>query len=393
MTTIEIIDDTERFEQLHGEWNELLESSVADCLFLTWEWLFTWWKHLANDRRLFVVVVRSDGKMIAIAPLTLTVPRGASFLALRSLEFLGTGVVGSDYLDVIVRGGAKRETLDALATCLARERAVLRLAQCRKHASAAAALAEVLRSSGWGDCRRTTDACPFIRLAGHSWDSYLASLGSDHRYNFQRRFRNATKTFNVRFEQARSTDECREMLARLITLHEMRWDSRGGSDAFHAPALRQFHEEFSQLALARNWLRLFVLWLDGEPAAALYGFRYRHVFYFYQSGFDPRYQKHSAGLVAMGLAIKSAIEDGAGEYDLLHGREAYKFHWTKDVRELDRLEIYPPDMLALAMKQVEAMGRAARSGARRILPKTVVDRIAEVRRHGVRKGPYGPWVH
>jgi hypothetical protein len=95
----------------------------------------------------------------------------------------------------------------------------------------------------------------------------------------------------------------------------------------------------------------------------------------------------------MGLAIKSAIEDGAGEYDLLHGREAYKFHWTKEVRELDRLEIYPPDVLALAMKQVDAMGRAARSGARRILPKTVVDRIAGVRRHGVRKGLYGPWVH
>jgi hypothetical protein len=177
VTTIEIVDDTKRFELLHDEWNEVLQSSDADCLFLTWEWLYTWWKHLARDRRLFIVVVRSDDKMIGIAPLARTVSRGAGVLALRSLEFLGTGVVGSDYLDIIVRGGAKREALDALATCLARERAVLRLAQCRKRASAAEALADMLRSSGWGDCRRTTEACPFIRLAGHSWDSYLASLG------------------------------------------------------------------------------------------------------------------------------------------------------------------------------------------------------------------------
>jgi CelD/BcsL family acetyltransferase involved in cellulose biosynthesis len=393
MTTIEIVDDPNRFEQLRGEWNELLQSSVADCLFLTWEWLYTWWKHLADDRRLFIVVVRSDATLIAIAPLALTVPRGAGFLALPSLEFLGTGVVGSDYLDIIVRAGAERETLDALATCLAGERAVLRLSQCRQGASAAEGLARVLGSSGWGECRQTTDACPFIRLAGHSWESYLASLGSAHRYNFQRRFRNATKMFEVRFEQARSAAACRDALARLFTLHELRWNTRGGSDAFHTPAVRQFHEELSQVALERDWLRLFVLSLDGEPAAALYGFRYRHVFYFYQSGLEPRYQKHSVGLVAMGLAIKTAIDEGAQEYDLLHGQEAYKFHWTKDVRELDRLELYPPDLLAHAMKQVETMGRAAKKGARRILPKTVVDRIAEMRRRGVGNVLYGPWAH
>jgi CelD/BcsL family acetyltransferase involved in cellulose biosynthesis len=393
MTTVDIVDDTARFEQLRLEWNELLQSSDADCLFLTWEWLHTWWKHLAHDRRLFIVVVRSNDTLVGVAPLVMTVPRGVGILAPRSIEFLGSGVVGSDYLDIIVRRGAEREAFDAVATCLAREHAVLRLAQCRTRGSAAEALADVLRSNGWGESRRTTEACPFIRLAGHSWDSYLASLGSDHRYNFQRRLRNATKNLNVRFEQARSADQRRDALARLMTLHEMRWNARGGSEAFDTPALRRFHEEFSQLALECNWLRLFVLWLNEEPAAALYGFQYRHVFSFYQSGFDPRHQKHSAGLVAMGLAIKSAIEDGAQEYDLLHGREAYKFHWTKDVRELDRLELYPPDVRGLALKQVDSIGRAARRGARRILPKTVADRIADARRLGMSRMLYGPRVH
>jgi len=393
MTTVDIVDDTARFEQLRLEWNELLESSDADCLFLTWEWLHTWWKHLAHHRRLFIVVVRSNATLVAVAPLALTVPRGVGVLAPPSLEFLGTGVVGSDYLDVIVRRGAEREAFEVLATYLARERAVLRLAQCRARGSAVEALADVLRYNGWCESRRTTEACPFIRLVGHSWDSYLASLGSEHRYNFQRRLRNATKNLNVRFEQARSADQRRDALARLMTLHEMRWNARGGSEAFDTPALRRFHEEFSQLALESRWLRLFVLWLNEEPAAALYGFHYNHVFYFYQSGFDPRHQKHSTGLVAMGLAIKSAIEEGAQEYDLLHGREAYKFHWARDVRELDRLELYPPDVRALAMKRVDAMGRAARNGARRILPKTVADRIARVRRLGVGQMLYGSRAH
>ena len=48
----------------------------------------------------------------------------------------------------------------------------------------------------------------------------------------------------------------------------------------------QFHAEFSQLALERGWLRLFVLRLDGEPAAATYSFCYRGHFYYYQAGLD-----------------------------------------------------------------------------------------------------------
>src|SRR5207302_10088997 len=136
-------------------------------------------------------------------------------------------------------------------------------------------------------------------------------------------------------------EERREALACLVSLHQRRWQGRGGSDGLHTPALLAFHEEVSQLALARGWLRLFVLSLDGRPAAALYGFRYGPVFYFYQSGFDPTYSRYSVGLVLMGLAIKSALEEGAQEYDLLHGTESYKFHWAAQTRELGGIELLP----------------------------------------------------
>ncbi len=48
-------------------------------------------------------------------------------------------------------------------------------------------------------------------------------LGSEHRYNFNRRLKQATKNFQFRFEQARSPEECHEALDRLIALHNMRW--------------------------------------------------------------------------------------------------------------------------------------------------------------------------
>ena len=98
------------------------------------------------------------------------------------------------------------------------------------------------------------------------------------------------------------------------------------------------------MLLDRGWLRLFVLSLDDTPVAALYGVLYRRKFYFYQSGFDPAFARHSVGLVTMGLSIEHAIRDGAVEYDLLHGEEPYKFLWAQHTRGLTGLELYPPDV-------------------------------------------------
>ena len=47
---VERISDTATFAGMREEWNELLEASAANCLFLAWEWLFTWWHHLSAVR-------------------------------------------------------------------------------------------------------------------------------------------------------------------------------------------------------------------------------------------------------------------------------------------------------------------------------------------------------
>lgn len=369
---VERIEDIASFEKLREEWNELLEASASNSLFLTWEWLYTWWKHLSERRKLLIIAVRSGRELVAVAPLAVSPYRVTRLLPFRSLEFMGSGSVGSDYLDFIIKRGREGEALEALAEHLAGGKLMLDLAQLNRNSCLAAGLSGKLGLRGWGCSEKATDICPFIPLSGHSWLSYLATLGAEHRYNLQRRLKNLTKQFDVRFEQAESEEQRGQALALLVSLHNMRWRERGGSNAFHAPGLVAFHDELSRLALERGWLRLFVLWLDGKPAASLYGFRYQRVFYFYQSGFDPSYSKYSVGLVIMGLAIKHAIEEGAEEYDLLHGDERYKFQWAREARELGRVELYPPRLRGLLYRKTMGFSRTARKMARRLLPQRVL---------------------
>ena len=365
--TVQTLSEPSAFAALGPEWTELLEASDSDGFFLTWEWLFTWWKHLAGGRQLFILTVRSGEELVAIAPFAIRPATLDRVPPLSCIELLGSGTAGSDYLDVIVRRGREREVARALAEHLARDTRMLTLARVRSGRSSAQALAAHLGSLGWSVSETRSETCPVVRREGPDWSSYLQSLGAEHRYAFRRKVKRLTQRHRVSLDAARSEEERREAMRLLIALHQARWRERGKSEAFSSDALIAFHDEVSALALRRGWLRLFVLRLDGRPAAALYGFRYRDVFYFYQSGFDPAFGKESVGLVIMGLSIESAFEEGVAEFDLLHGEEAYKFHWANSARELSRIELYPPGTRGLLYRGTVGLTRTARRIARGLL--------------------------
>jgi CelD/BcsL family acetyltransferase involved in cellulose biosynthesis len=368
---IEVISETEGLVGLRDEWGELLASSAARSPFLTWEWLYPWWKHLADKRRLHVVAVRSEGRLIALAPFTLAPPDVRRLLPMQRLEMLGSGTVGSDYLDVIVRDGHRDDALPALAEHLERSGHMLWLENVLRGDTAIGALANGGAPRGWRVRERPALPCPYVRLEGHSFESYLSARSTAHRRTFRRKAQHARTRLGATFEVANTASQRAEHMRIWIELHKRRFDGRaGGSDALGSAAVEAFHDEATQLAMERGWLRLYVLRLSGTPVAALYGFMRDRVFYFYQSGFDPAHADSSVGLIAMGWSIERAIDEGALEYDMLHGPERYKLHWADRVREVRRVELYPPGRHGGLMRSAVDYSIAARRAARMALAYT-----------------------
>ena len=359
--TFDVIQSAERFAAIRSEWNELLAASSAESPFLTWEWLNAWWTHLGGSRRLAIVTVRDGAQLMAVAPFCAS--RGRVPFLWR-YELMGTGFAGSDYLDAFIRGGHELRSLQMLSDYVKQKGIALHLGHVPQ-GSWLSRIAAPLAEDGWSVRTAADGWCPFIRLAGHSWDSFLATIGPAHRATTRRRFRTLEKKFAMRFEPILDDQARVHALAKLFEFHEARFGSHG--TAFHTDALRAFHLDATARLQTTGVLRLFALTLDDTIAGVMYGMSFKGRFYFYQHGYDPAFHAHGVGRAVLDLSIRAAIAEGLAEFDLLWGGEAYKSAWTSDKRPLVRLDVFPPHLGGRVQQRAVETERTLRVFARRVI--------------------------
>ncbi len=85
-----------------------------------------------------------------------------------------------------------------------------------------------------------------------------------------------------------------------------------------------FLKNVAQLFSQQSWLRFRAAYLDARPIGVLFSFQFGDRIYLYNAGFDPDFFHLSPGIVAIGLDIKTAIDEGFKYYDFLRGEENYK---------------------------------------------------------------------
>ena len=355
--TAEVITDLPAFHQLAEEWDCLLLDSRSSTPFLTFAWLSAWTHHHLGEGALHVIVVRERGCLIGLAPM-MRAYRGLTLG--ERLEFLGTGTAGSDYLDLILRRGFEADALSAIAGTIHALQLPLFCDHLPPDANAVA-LQIALAELGWTSLESTPDVCPYVDLSAGTWDAFLQTLGAAHRANIRRRLRALQRDFDVSFEPVTTDAERRRALARLARWNRVRWRDDGGTTAFPNRTSMAFHDDATRQAAEDGWLRLYTVTLNGRVEAVMYGFVIGKTFYFYQHGFNPDYSRYSLGLVLMALTIRSAIEDGLREFDMLYGHEAYKTLWARHDRALMRLELFPPRIGGTLLRRQAETRRVLRS--------------------------------
>ena len=82
-------------------------------VFLTWEWIRTWWLYFGHDRELWPVTARErQGSLVGLAPLMREAHRKGG-VKLRTIAFIGTGIVFPVHLNILAHTSNQEGVLQA----------------------------------------------------------------------------------------------------------------------------------------------------------------------------------------------------------------------------------------------------------------------------------------
>jgi len=334
MLSIKKISTQNEFIKLKEDWTPLLKKSRGDTLFLTWEWMYTWWECFQGNRQLFILAIYDESKkMIGIAPLYINKKRLGGIPVLKYIKFLGTLPISSDHLDFIISKGAERKVLWAIIEYLFQEN---RWDYCLLTNIPATSLTGRLLKDIMGNRpfqSEISQVCPYIPLPDQI-EEFYSSLSSNMRNTIKRRRRNLQKNYNsFEFVTYENSDDIDDAMERLFKLHERKWKAVKHEGNFARNNVRDFHKKIAGTFLNSDMLRLYFLRVQGKDVAALYTFKYNNKLFYYQGGWDPEMSKDRVGSILTNLVIEDAINKGYSEYDFLRGTEDYKTRLTNKKRE------------------------------------------------------------
>jgi CelD/BcsL family acetyltransferase involved in cellulose biosynthesis len=283
-----------------------------------------WSRHL-REGEIWSIAIFNRDRLVGLLPAFLqsTRPSGE-----RTLRFLGSGV--SDYLDLLYESKECDRVLAALDGYLSESRDCWDL--CDFH--------QLRPTSPWIGRHQTAgipvtlheqEPCPVLNLPMNLED-LAQTIPKRQLDNCRYYWRRANRSGRIEIEQANSSN-LDSILQILFDLHAARWKSRGAEGALSDEAVRSFHREASRELLGVGIWRGYVLRLESQPLAVLAGFLHRRRFYYYLSGFDPRFVSLSPGTLVLHCAIEQAVREDAQQFDFLRGRESYKYLWgARDTR-------------------------------------------------------------
>jgi CelD/BcsL family acetyltransferase involved in cellulose biosynthesis len=351
--TIEQVTTVEALDERRREWHALLAACPTPVIFLTPEWITTWWRRFGDDdallgrKRLCVVFAWDGGRLVGMAPLMIHERRRFG-LAVRILAFIGAGF--GDYADFLVaddgpavlramwehlhaRGGWDLGVLDDLAP----------------FAKTAALLPSLGLDGAIQFQTSVGNACPYVSTLG-SWDDYRTEIfehrlhGGRRRKNLRRQARQLASRGSVTLRVLRDARDIAGAIDGMAAVG--RRAASGTKNLFDEPRYRAFFTEFAGAAAERDWLRIWALELDRRWIAYYFGFQYARRCGLYNTAYDAAFDAYSPGTQLFLRIVEQAFADGLDEVDFMRGDESYKSRWATDVRHNSRVVCRPQRLSA-----------------------------------------------
>jgi len=301
-------------------WNELLDISASNNLFLRWEWISSWWvtwSDKINESELLVIFVYSNDDLIGIAPFYKDVRRLFNILSINRIQFIGTSyqsvsTVRSEYLGLIYIPEYWDQFFNVLIKYLDKNVSYDELI-----------LKDIKSNDVFVDYLFKESAYRFRRVVGSdigyvvntkdSFNVYIENLSANTRLGLYNRRKRLSKHGDIKVEHYDLSHGI-VMFDLLNKFHRIRW----GADCFSGLSL-SFHNAF--LESLTPGCCFSILKIGNEIVSIQYNIVIGNTLYNIQSGYDEtHYQGLSLGTLHIGYELEHCFNsDNIKFFDFLAG--------------------------------------------------------------------------
>jgi CelD/BcsL family acetyltransferase involved in cellulose biosynthesis len=362
--SVRCIEDEDVFLDLQSEWNRLAELTASRSIFLRHEWFDAAWQWARVHGSLKILCFSRADTLVGIVPLVLTRTK-LKHLPIARLELLA--VPDTQLADFVVPPGELSAVCRAFAGWLRNSSRVFDLLELTKIGAKSAtvgALLQELQAAGFAPKVRGGSPNLLLRL-DDSWERFYARRS--------RRLKKGNNLVRNRLEAEfdnislvhSSAGSVDALLDDVVRISGTSWKADTGT-TLDREGPNAFLRRWTQHALAQGWLSAFVLYLDGQPAAAEYQIDYGGDVYALRSDFDTNLERFSPGTYLNAELLKALFGRSKTRYLMGPGSNAYKLRWADGSEELVELRVFSRNPKARSIAAVAALADGAYKAVARL---------------------------
>lgn len=320
MIRIEEVTDRARLTALRGPWDALVSRAAGSDIFHTYDWVSSWLECFWKDRPIAFLVAWEDGLLVGLAPFVheQAVVNGCTdALALPVNSH-------TRRQDVICTGDAGR-ILEAMLEHLQKSgrRVRLTLRQTLEESPVARALPVVAHKLHLGSMRTELQPSPVVKITG-TWDEYLASRTGQVARELKRKMRKVERDWKATWTVVGEPEQCAAALQEVWKIEEQSWKQLAGTSLAAEKEAVELYESFVPRFAAAGWLRMYLLHLDGKPAAHILGAEYNNEYFALKTSYDSEFKAASPGQAIFFYALRDAFERKLRVFDFLGNDSRWK---------------------------------------------------------------------
>jgi hypothetical protein len=353
--SVAVIESIQDWENTHEQWNHLLAKSKSNNIFLTFEWLYSWWNIYSNDKKiLFILTIYNEDTLLGIAPWYIN-NISHSLLIQKRLEFIGSPEAGSDYLDVICMEGEEINISHILYKYIHNEfkewNSFLFVDFPSKSLFFRNFIYE-LNNDGKYYSLNTASYCPTINLP-NSIEEYKSSMTSKRQRKLDWQINKLTQKGQITTDNIVCNGSDKTI--------ENYFDYYDKVRNINNEKLRMFIKFYNKYLGNKSTIQIITLKQGENILASILHLFYGNRKFNYLVATNKKYDKNiSVGEILVYECINNSIIEKYVIYDFLKGEEPYKFKWSNDGERSLRLSYYKFGFITFYLLLIETIKNIAK---------------------------------